>query len=153
MAFLPIPAILVGISCCGSKWQDPPRQAATISSVKTTTPVMQCLDVVLGALFRTVNELLGAAVFEQFYLARTAASPGEDEDGVRAPLVGRNRIRFAVGVATRRLIRRYAAQQQYPRYVGRRHRGAGFGADATADRQRLDAHAGRRVIDRRVTVI
>jgi hypothetical protein len=41
-------------------------------AVDDPTLAMQYLDAALGALFRTVNELLGAAVFAQFYLARTA---------------------------------------------------------------------------------
>ncbi|MEN8197237.1 MAG: hypothetical protein ABFS30_12110 [Pseudomonadota bacterium] len=48
-------------------------------AVENPTLAAQYLDAALGALFRTVNELLGAAVFAQFYLARRAR-PSEDED-------------------------------------------------------------------------
>ena len=41
-------------------------------AVENPTLAIQYLDAALGAAFRTVNELLGAAVFAQFYLARKA---------------------------------------------------------------------------------
>lgn len=40
--------------------------------VENPTLAMQYLDAALSALYRVVNELLGAAVFAQFYLARMA---------------------------------------------------------------------------------
>lgn len=46
--------------------------------VENPTLVMQYFDAALRALYRVVNELLGAAVFAQFYLAR-AADRGEGE--------------------------------------------------------------------------
>jgi hypothetical protein len=47
--------------------------------VESPTMAMQYLDAALGAFFRVVSELLGAAVFAQFYLARSAR-PSENED-------------------------------------------------------------------------
>lgn len=47
-------------------------------AVENPSLAMQYLDAAQGAFFRIVSELLGAAVFAQFYLARTAA-PSEDE--------------------------------------------------------------------------
>ena len=47
-------------------------------AVEDPTLAMQYLDAALGALFRVVNELLGAAVFAQFYLAHKSA-PRESE--------------------------------------------------------------------------
>ncbi len=47
-------------------------------AVENPTLAMQYIDAVLGAIFRILNELLSAAVFAQFYLAR-AAGPAEDE--------------------------------------------------------------------------
>lgn len=48
-------------------------------AVENATVAMLYLHAALGAVFRVVNELLGAAVFVQFYLARTAG-PWVDQD-------------------------------------------------------------------------
>jgi hypothetical protein len=53
---------------------------APLLVVENPTPTLLYLDAALGAVFRIVNELLGAAVFAQYYLARTTAAPEEDED-------------------------------------------------------------------------
>lgn len=47
--------------------------------VENPTLAMQYLDAALGALYRVVNELLGAAVFTQFYLARMADRGGGED--------------------------------------------------------------------------
>jgi hypothetical protein len=48
-------------------------------AVENPTLAIQYLDAALGALLRTVNELLVTAVYVQFYLARTAAPEGAEE--------------------------------------------------------------------------
>jgi len=65
--------ISVAIILCWLSVQIPVEMLREPLAVEDPTLAMQYLDAALGALFSIVNELLAAAVFAQFYLARTAA--------------------------------------------------------------------------------